>query len=124
MTGCETPGVPLVVEPDVDVPNDVRAACRVFGTPLRVAMLHSLAQTPMTTGDLADELDLAIGTLPKNLRALEAARAITGTPAAGQRRGRTVRWHTDVVRVRELADALAAFVSGGVAAGARTPPTS
>lgn len=115
MTSCDAAPVPVVVEPDVDVPADVRAASRAFASPLRVAMLHALAQEALSTAELVAELDLPTRqTLPANLRALEEAGAITGMPAPGHRRGRTVRWRTDTGRVRQLAEALQTFASGRV----------
>lgn len=104
--------MPAVVDPDIDLPDDVQAAIAVCGTALRVALLRTLAQGPRTTVQLVDELDItARSTMPRNLTLLEAAGAIRGEPPLGQRPGRTVRWHLEPDRVNALTAALSAYLS-------------
>lgn len=106
-TGC----VPSVVDPDVDLPDDVAAAIAVCGTALRVAILRTLASGSMTTVQLVDELDVAArSTMPRNMALLEDLGAIRGEPPLGHRTGRTVRWHLERERVRALTGALSQYL--------------
>jgi DNA-binding transcriptional ArsR family regulator len=105
--------VPHVVEPDIELPDEVRDAIAIASSPLRVAILRVLATEPTTTLQLVDELDITSrGTLPRNLAALEAAGAITGSPDPGQRRGRTVTWSINRTRVRHLGRIITDYALG------------
>lgn len=90
-----------------DHPDDASAAA-VFGTALRIAIIHYLARHPSSmSGQLARALQVPQPTIGTNLAVLEAHGALRADSPSQHRSGRRVHWSVDADRCRALIDHLA-----------------
>lgn len=88
-------------------------AVAFMGNRAQVAILRTLAKKgPCAIGALAEHVSMSRPSLNKHLVSLEAAGLVVGTPAVGQRHGKTVMYTVDVSRVRALAEQCVAYITG------------
>lgn len=94
-----------------DMPEEVLAVIDIIGNNVRTEIVRRLAQHALTAGDLAEQIDVHHGSVHRHLVLLEQHGLITTDVDAGRRRGQTVLWRTDVVKVAELGRVWVAYAS-------------
>lgn len=105
--------MPKAVEPLQLPPPDVIAAVRVFGSTLRVALVHELDAAPGSISGLAAVLDVREMTVADNVRALVAEGVVTPVDADAPRRGPApFLYQLEPDRLAVLVAALSQYASG------------
>lgn len=104
-------GMPRLIQPNL--PREVEVTVAFMGNRAQVAILRALAKKgPCAIGALVGHIDMSRPSLNKHLVSLEAAGLVVGTPAVGERHGKTVMYTVDVGRVRALAEQCVSYITG------------
>lgn len=98
-----------------DMPRDVLAIVDTIGNRVRTEILHLLARSPMTAGELADAVGGDVTHIRRHLAVLEELGLVVADRPPEQRgpgRGRSVVWRTSHRRVEEVGRAWIDYVIG------------
>jgi len=95
-----------------NMPEGVRVAIDVIGNNVRTEILRSLARRPMTTLELAEQLQVHHASIHRHLVLLEEHDLVTADTGRGKRRGQTVTWQTNVDKVAESGRLWIGYASG------------
>lgn len=84
-----------------------------MGNRAQANILRHLAKVgPSTIGELMEGVDMTRPSLNRHLAALESAQIVHTSPPAGSRHGKTVTYHVDLQRLRDLVAEYLRYVSG------------
>jgi ArsR family transcriptional regulator len=99
--------MPRITQPyDAAWSADVEAAVATFGNRSRNEILRFLtANGPATRGDIVEGVSAGEPSVAKHLTALEDAGVVVVDVEPGRRHGRSPRYSTNPVRIKELLDA-------------------
>lgn len=95
-----------------EMPEDVQAVIDVVGSHVRTEILRRLVPAAQTAPQLAQAMRVSRFSLIRHLGALELHGLVRADHARGHRRGTTVRWSTDTVRVAEFTRPWTSYVHG------------
>lgn len=104
-------GVPRELRP-IDVPDDVVRATRVYGSPIRLAILRALRERPLQQQAAIRAVGIGYSTFRAAIAELVDAGAVRVIDAENRSPGRPVTYALDEQEVRRLGVALLAWAVG------------
>ncbi len=96
-------GIPWLAESEVLTGWECRAL-RLLGNPLRLKMLNALRQKPMSSREMAKELNLHLGSVTRDVNSMEEARLLNS-----MREGSRRRYEVNYAAIRTLSRHLLAM---------------
>lgn len=94
------------------MPEGVLDAIDIIGNNVRTEILRRLAQQPMTTLALAEQLEVHHASVHRHLVLLEQRGLVAADVGPGKRRGQTVTWETNLEKVAEIGRTWIDYASG------------
>jgi predicted transcriptional regulator len=95
-----------------DMPEAVRVVIDIIGNNVRTEILRVLAQRPLTTLQLAEQLRVHHASVHRHLVLLEEHDLVTADVSRGKRRGRTVTWQTNREKLAAMGQLWIDYASG------------
>lgn len=106
----QTPGVPREFVP-TDFPDDVVRAAKVFGSPVRLAILRALQDGPLRQQDLIEAVGIAYSTFRTNIAELLEAGAVQVVDPEARRGRQPISYVVALPEVRRLGATLLAWAT-------------